>query len=112
MGFARPVDKPLVHIAEAIMVILFASWDRQTFNSLRPANLPSSLCWGLYNANPLDYWGSSYVCSKASQVRKDKRRIMAQKQRETSVEKRGRPFSYHSTSDEAFVLGFQILSLR
>jgi hypothetical protein len=82
------VDKPLVHIAEAIMVILFASWDRQTFNSLRPANLPSSLCWGLNNANPLDYGVSSYACSKASQNRKENRRRMARKQRDTSVEKK------------------------
>lgn len=86
----QPVDKPLVHMAEAIMVILFATWNRQTFNSnsLRPANLLSSLCWALNNTNPLDYRVSSYICSKVSKVRKDNRRRMAQKQIETSVEKK------------------------
>jgi hypothetical protein len=81
--FAQPVDKPLVHIAEAIMTILFASWDSKTFNCLRPANLPSSLCWGLNNANPLDYG----VSSCASQIKKDNGRRRARKLREASVTK-------------------------
>lgn len=85
--FAQPVGKPLVHIAEAIMTILFASWDNQTFTNIRPTSLPSSLCWGLNNANPLDYGVSSFVNSKAIQIRKDNGRRMARKRREASVAK-------------------------
>jgi hypothetical protein len=79
--FAQLVGKPLVHIAEAIMTILFASWDSQTFTNLRPTNLPRSLCWGLNNANPLDYGVSSFVNSK------DNGRRMARKRREVSIAK-------------------------
>jgi hypothetical protein len=85
--FAQAVGKPLVHIAEAVMTILFASWNSQTFTDLRPTNLPSSLCWGLNNANPLDYGVSSFVGSKPIQFRKDNGRRMAQKLREVSVTK-------------------------
>lgn len=53
--FATPVDRPVVHIAEAIMTILFASWDNKTFLYLRPAYLPKPDGWGLNSSNPMDF---------------------------------------------------------
>jgi hypothetical protein len=52
--FSGEVDVPIVRIAEALMVVLFETWDNQVFRSLRPANLtriPRHI--GLNNANPL-----------------------------------------------------------
>ncbi|KAL5364804.1 hypothetical protein BJX96DRAFT_139009 [Aspergillus floccosus] len=53
--FATPVDRAVVHIAEAVMTILFASWDNKTFLYLRPAYLPKPDGWGLNNSNPMDF---------------------------------------------------------
>lgn len=52
--FSEEVEVPIVRIAEALMVVLFNTWDNQVFRSLRPANLiRTSRYMGLNNANPL-----------------------------------------------------------
>lgn len=92
--FAEQVKKPLVHIAEAVMTILFASWDSQSFSSLRPVCLPRGPYCGLNNANPLDYGVSSCVSLRAGQIRTENGRRKAQKMREASIAKakEGGPF--------------------
>jgi hypothetical protein len=52
--FPNPVPVPLVHIAEAVMTILFASLENRTFLWLRPVHLARSGKWGLNEASPLD----------------------------------------------------------
>lgn len=74
--FPEPVDPPLVHIAEAIMVILFASWDRNpVFRRLRPKSLQPCLAWGLNNANPLNYG----VCDGTSPTSRQRMSLNGQK---------------------------------
>ncbi|KPM42470.1 hypothetical protein AK830_g4115 [Neonectria ditissima] len=53
--FSEVVPIPIVHVAEALMTILFASWDNQTFMDLRPGHLAEHRDWGLNKANPLDF---------------------------------------------------------
>jgi hypothetical protein len=53
--FPSPVLVPLVHIAEAVMTIIFATLENHTFLSLRPGHLAEPSRWGLNEASPLDY---------------------------------------------------------
>jgi hypothetical protein len=48
--FPEPVGRPVIHIAEALMTILFAAWNNRIFWELRPASLlrPNE-DWGLNN---------------------------------------------------------------
>lgn len=85
--FAEPVDRSLVHIAEAVMTILFASWNSRCFAVLRPNNLPQSPCWGLNNANPLDFGVSSCVDPGLHRVRQENGQNLARKRREANIAK-------------------------
>lgn len=52
--FAKAVDPCVVRIAEALMTILFGTWDNKAFRTLRPRDLtPITRQVGLNNANPL-----------------------------------------------------------
>lgn len=85
--FTDPVDTPLVYIAEAIMMILFASWNSQAFNCLRPEDLPRSLFLGLNNANPLHYGVCSNMGARARQNQKESGLRRARALIDTSVSK-------------------------
>lgn len=53
--FSEAVPIPTVHVAEALMTILFASWDNHIWKDLRPSHLAECRDWGLNQANPLDF---------------------------------------------------------
>ncbi|KID93388.1 hypothetical protein MAJ_10655, partial [Metarhizium majus ARSEF 297] len=53
--FSEAMPVPLIHVAEALMTIFFASWDNQVFKNLRPSHLAECRDWGLNKANPLDF---------------------------------------------------------
>jgi hypothetical protein len=78
--FSEIVPAPLVHITEALMAILFASWNNKTFLRLRPEHMSEHRSWGLNKANPLDFAIVS-VCGRdemKARVAESARRRVAQ----------------------------------
>lgn len=108
--FSQPVPAALVHIAEALMTILFASWDSRTFLNLRPKYLAESRNWGLNVASPLDYpivsnyeraeWKMQHAKSAQERARRNQQRRIERARAGSSV----RVYSSHAGNDFRFTL--------
>jgi hypothetical protein len=71
--FGQPVEAPLVFITEALMTILFGSWNNRVFLKLQPSFLlRRKINWGLNTANPLDHGVASYMRKEHPDIPSDR----------------------------------------